>query len=741
LRTNSSGVETCVALSLHQIYVKAILPDDKPIQVKVAIESIQGFHRRGKGTMNIIKHSQEVTPAGFFKCIQSENGFVRFFSCSLKEGLKPAARGGFLSSFSCCCVIGKSTELHLDFKKTDLTFTLDPLSVNGLSSIMDNVSDITDVISGPTEPQKVDLQSLLVADYADRCRDAADDFKRNNKTVFVIDQTADVDKAGREYSSFSELPGEIKSVVSSMERPVVVPDEEDGTYDDIDDDEGWKDAADDKADKLIMSIEVENLTLSASVHFVQHDIYKPEEHVKLGLRLERLHYTVVAPSIPDEGAPNPFTLNVRVGDISISNDFKDSSWKHVFSRDEKRMKKWAEKEDTVVDTTQEEINGMMESRIDGLTPSFFKTSGSILRVLIQSRNCGQQSLALTVKARMQPIRLNVSQRLLAFVFEFKKIAFPSKPADMQREQKPVVNVWSESVFDEVHIMPIKVVFTYHPQLGAPVPVFEASNGFKWVFVVVPSLDETETSFSEFQFVSRNRPVPLSVLKDELISSYSPSLRNVLDIAGSLGPVHLMVKFFKKTAQIMHVHKSDLTGENPQSLNMLTRGLNTVAVETVNLGSQSFFAIVRLLHWVDSAVAGEETQEITEKKSTPDTLAEGFKGAGMSIVQGFTSAIDGVTRMPISAFHNGGFLSSIATFTRNVPGVVIRPVVGVGDALIKILFSVRNTLDPDYKNKEMTPYTVPDATQSNPTSSESAVDTTSPHSSLLKGSANNPLDKK
>jgi len=87
-------------------YVKAILPDDKPIQVKVAIESIQGFHRRGKGTMNIIKHSQEVTPAGFFKCIQSENGFVRFFSCSLKEGLKPAARGGFLSSFSCCCVIG-----------------------------------------------------------------------------------------------------------------------------------------------------------------------------------------------------------------------------------------------------------------------------------------------------------------------------------------------------------------------------------------------------------------------------------------------------------------------------------------------------------------------------------------------------------------------------------------------------------------------------------------------------------
>jgi len=135
------------------------------------------------------------------------------------------------------------------------------------------------------------------------------------------------------------------------------------------------------------------------------------------------------------------------------------------------------------------------------------------------------------------------------------------------------------------------------------------------------------------------------------------------------------------------------------------------VQTVNISSQSFLAIVRLLHWVDRTISygDAKTQNITTLADTPQTVADGFRSAGQSIMQGFSTAIDGVVRMPISAFHNNGFLSGIATFTRNIPGVVIRPVVGVGDAFVKVMFSIRNSMDPTLQYRESEPFIAKDAT--------------------------------
>jgi len=254
-------------------------------------------------------------------------------------------------------------------------------------------------------------------------------------------------------------------------------------------------------------------------------------------------------------------------------------------------------------------------------------------------------------------------------------------------------------------------------------------------MLIPPVEDGKTSFAEYHFVApKNRPVPLSILTDSLLSAYYPSWRNILDIAGSLGGVQLLVKFFKNTAKIVHVRKSDVSDESAPALNALTYGLNTVAVETINLGGNSFLAIVRLLHWVDETIAREDaqTQVITKRGMTPQTMSEGFRGAGTALVQGFTTAIDGVTRMPISAFHNRCFLSGLATFARNVPGVVIRPVVGVGDALLKVLFSVRNTMEPEYITRELVPLTVPDATREGPNdSSDSSSSSVEPSSSLVK----------
>jgi len=418
--------------------------------------------------------------------------------------------------------------------------------------------------------------------------------------------------------------------------------------------------------------------------------------------------------VSNEGAPSPFFLSVRVADISatcemgVRENFRRTQ---VFKRDLERAKRWGEQEKDAIVENPVEPGGVgnsssLESCIDAYTPSFFTEKGAFFRLQVQSRNFGQQSLALTVKARMQPFCLYITQRTLAFLCEFKRVALPPAPESAVVEQKPIVNVWTESVFDEVRILPLKLTFSYHPQVGAPVPVFEEASGYKWILMLAPSIKATQTHTEDFHFVApKGRPVPLSILKDHLIASYTPSARNILDIAGSLGPVQLMVNFFKNTVKIVHAHKSDVPDESETALSRISSGLNSVAVETIDLGGQSFLAVVRLLHWVDRTVScGDgEAQTITTPEHTPMTIGDGFRNAGAALLQGFSTAIDGVVRMPVSAYYNSGFLSSLATFTRNIPGVVIRPVVGVGDALLNVIFSVRNVMSPAHYFRDLRPY--------------------------------------
>jgi len=103
---------------------------------------------------------------------------------------------------------------------------------------------------------------------------------------------------------------------------------------------------------------------------------------------------------------------------------------------------------------------------------------------------------------MQAFQIHLTQRALAFLFEFKRTALPEISEAVLQKQTPTINVWTESVFDEVRIMTIKPTINYRQQIGAPIPVWESSSGYNWILLGVPSIKEFRTHFKEFHFCTK-----------------------------------------------------------------------------------------------------------------------------------------------------------------------------------------------------------------------------------------------
>lgn len=768
LRTNTAGVESVVALSLHQLYVSALMPESAPMTVRPLVQSVQGFHRSGKGTLDLIAHSRAPEPAALARCLQAGNAFAPFLALAVP----PRAAGAFthasglVSVVECVATVGaRSTCATADFHRARLALTLTPEVAAALAALAAHAEDVTDLLFGPAPAPTVDLAQHVLPDYADR---AAAPERRATKAVFVLDQTADVEAAGGDDAQVAEhLPCSLSDAIHTVEydpqRDNNRSDGGDGDDDSDDEDEEEEDnngkgvgpqegesafmktCIEEEEEEPSLSVAVRGLVVAVTVHFAAHAVYKPEEQVSAVVTLDEVAYQVLPPTLPDAAQP-PFALHVRVADAVVTCDIEHSSWKTVFHRDLARLQRWHDQENarkdnhpgslssprsatkangatgatttstttattTTTTTTDDDYEqDESSSQIGELSSGFFKPEGALLSVDVSSRNFTRQSLALAVRARVQPFKVYVTQRVLAFLFDFKRTAFPaSQRARGAVARQPTLRVPAEALFDEVRVAPVKLTFSYRTQAGAPVPVWETESDYKWVFMLVPSVKESETHLARFSFrAPRARPAPAAVVADRALTAYYPSGRNIADLAGSLGPVQLLVRFCKNTARIVHARRDDVPDESEPALAGLARGLNTVAVETINLGSHSFFAVVRLLHWADRAVAGADTdaQRITTLADTPQTVAEGLQSAGRALVGGFTTALDGVTKLPLHAFHNSGFLAGISTFVRNVPGVVLRPVVGASDALLKVLFSVRNTMDPSIRIREINPFLLP-----------------------------------
>ena len=351
-----------------------------------------------------------------------------------------------------------------------------------------------------------------------------------------------------------------------------------------------------------------------------------------------------------------------------------------------------------------EIN-MNETQINKLSTNFFDKNSCIFKIQVSSRKSkNNKSLVLNVKARMQPICIYLKQKALSFLFEFKRLGLPTI-INTSSFSIPKITEQNKYLFDEINIMPIKIRFSYQPQSDAPIPIFNDSSDYKWIFISIPSIHNILINSDEFHYIAPEDNLgSFLTVKDSLIYFYYPSLINIMDIAGSLGPVQLVMKFFKETIKVIH---TDINDKDLTSLNVLSNSLNVVAVQTMNLSSKSFLGVVKFLHWADKSISKNEVQKITSLNNTPENIINGLKDAGFSIYNGITSAIEGVIKLPIDKYNKKGLVSGLNTLTRNIPGLVIRPVVGIGDAVIKIMFSLRNTMDPNMRIKDMEPYNIDD----------------------------------
>lgn len=741
LKIYSNFKENCVVLPIHNIYMKGLKND-----IKCYIEMIQGYHTTSKTRINLINHSRDQY-IKFNKAI-TEEGFNLFLQNEYKNKEKKI---NFPSFCNIQFILNNKSliinQLNFDFSNTIIKTYFTPDIIFSLYSFINNIDKYNNIIFGYIPEPKILINPLIVDNYINENINSHDYKDYISKSVIILDE----------------------SQTSNLNLKEDNQNNEDDSNDNIEIYQNYYDDFNDKMkkeDEIYLYIFVSNFTLNSLFYFDNHSYYNPQEYIQLNLSIDKFQYYLINDDqLPFNVnlLVNDFAINCNLNNCSWKRIlYKDierlEKWKNKHENVNEKLNvsyitidkneeiryvmddnnydlNLVNKHQITEDDSDQNTNNVLvplnqsminnssflttsinkfnkpfedtsininETQINRLSSNFFDKNSCILKVQISSRkDKSNKSLVLNVKARMQPISIYLKQKALAFLFEFKRLGLPTI-INTSSFSIPKIKEQNKILFEEFHIMPIKIRFNYQPQSDAPIPIFNDSSDYKWIFISIPSIHNILINCEEFHYITPENNLGTFInVKDSLLYFYYPSLINIMDIAGSLGPVQLVMKFFKETIKVIHTD----TNKDLTSLNVLSNSLNVVAVQTMNLGSKSFLGVVKFLHWADKEISKNEAQQITSLNNTPDNIINGLKDAGFSIYNGITSAIEGVIKLPIDKYNKKGLISGLNTLTRNIPGLVIRPVVGFGDAVIKIMFSVRNTMDPNMRIKDMEPYMI------------------------------------
>src|SRR5690606_20867981 len=101
---------------------------------------------------------------------------------------------------------------------------------------------------------------------------------------------------------------------------------------------------------------------------------------------------------------------------------------------------------------------------------------------------------------------------------------------------------------------------------------------------------------------------------------------------------------------------------------------------------------RTADWDESEDEDDEPRKISPYAQTPLTVRAGLRGAYSSLNRNFTQARDALASIPAEAREAGNVAGAAEAVVRNVPVAVIRPLVGISEAVGSALGGVSNALD-------------------------------------------------
>ncbi|KAI5859035.1 hypothetical protein BZA05DRAFT_346478 [Tricharina praecox] len=317
---------------------------------------------------------------------------------------------------------------------------------------------------------------------------------------------------------------------------------------------------------------------------------------------------------------------------------------------------------------------------------------------------GLAATELILKANILPLRLHVDQDTLDFLtrfFEFKDDSASAAPPGKALE---------EPFLQRVEINAVRVKLDYKPKY---VDYGGLRSGHTTEFMNFFILEEADMvlrrvilhGISGFTRMSK-------VLND----TWMPDIQTTQlgGVLAGVAPVRSLVNLGKgaRDLVVVPVREYRKDGRIVRSLQKGVGGfVRNTAGELVRLGAKVAVGTQALLQSAEGALSGgSENYAVVEVgdddyepdserivslyADQPESVMQGLRGASRSLRRNFGEARDAILTLPAEMAEGGDARGVAAAVARAAPRAVIRPVIGVSEAVGRTLMGVGNAMEPE-----------------------------------------------
>ncbi|KAF8254138.1 hypothetical protein K440DRAFT_157128 [Wilcoxina mikolae CBS 423.85] len=310
---------------------------------------------------------------------------------------------------------------------------------------------------------------------------------------------------------------------------------------------------------------------------------------------------------------------------------------------------------------------------------------------------------LVLKANILPLRLHVDQDTLDFLtrfFEFKDDSVSVVPAGKQPE---------EPFLQRVEVNSVRVKLDYKPKY---VDYAGLRSGHTTEFMNFFILEEADMVLKHVILHGISGfPRMSKVLND----TWMPDIQKTQlgGVLAGVAPVRSLVNLGKgaRDLVVVPVREYRKDGRIVRSLQKGVGGfVRNTAGELVRLGAKVAVGTQALLQNAEGALSGggenymvveiedddepESERMVSLYADQPEGIVQGLRGASRSLRRNFGDARDAILTLPAEMAEGGDARGVAAAIARAAPRAVIRPVIGVSEAVGRTLMGVGNAMEPE-----------------------------------------------
>lgn len=324
---------------------------------------------------------------------------------------------------------------------------------------------------------------------------------------------------------------------------------------------------------------------------------------------------------------------------------------------------------------------------------------------------------LVIKVNVLPLRLHVDQDALDFLtrfFEFKDDATNLPPSDAPQPEPPFLQ--------RVEVNAVHVKLDYKPK---KVDYAGLRSGHTTEFMNFFILEEANMVLRR---ITLHGISGLDRMSKILNDTWTPDItRNQLGgVLAGVAPVRSLVNIGRAATDlvVVPVREYQKDGRIVRSLQKGVHGFvrNTTG-ELVRFGAKVAVGTQTLLQATEGVLSGtsdhqvngfvefsddEDSDDHTRRvislyADQPETVGAGLRAAGAGLRRNFREAREAVMRVPAEMAMRGDAIGAVGAVARAAPVAVLRPMVGVTEAVSRTLMGVGNAMEPEGRRRREEKY--------------------------------------